>query len=232
MTRYDVDLDLTDGVTGPGSDTFRSTTVARFSCAEPGASTFVDLIAPRVVEVELNGRTLDPATVFDGERITLDQLEADNELRVAADCAYMRTGEGLHRFVDPVDGEVYLYTQFESADAHRVYACFDQPDLKSSVALTVTAPAGWDVVSTMPTPAPTPVREGIARWSFEPTPRISTYITSIIAGPYYRTDSVHHGRTGEIPMGLFCRRSLAEYLDPDELFAVTRQGFTFFEDAF
>ena len=137
-----VDLDLT------GSDaTFSSRTTIRFDCSEPGAATFVDLTAPTVREVVLNGRSLDPGRVFDGTRVHLDGLAASNELTIVADCAYMRTGEGLHRFVDPVDGAVYLYTQFETSDAQRMYACFDQPDLKTTFELSVTAPPDWEVVS-------------------------------------------------------------------------------------
>src|SRR5207244_8693522 len=141
--------------------TFNSATVARFSCAEPGASTFIDILAPQVREILLNGSPIDPATAFDVAtgRVTVDGLAADNELRVVADCAYMRTGEGLHRFVDPVDKAVYLYSQFETADAHRMYACFDQPDLKAAFRLSVIAPSGWQVVSTMPTPQPEPVSD-------------------------------------------------------------------------
>ena len=145
---YEIALDLT---TGP--ETFASATTVRFTATE-GASTFVDLVAPSVRSVVLNGRALDPAAVFADSRITLDGLAADNELVVVADCGYTNTGEGLHRFVDPVDGEVYLYTQFEVPDARRVFACFEQPDLKATFQFTVTAPAAWQVVSNEPTPEP------------------------------------------------------------------------------
>src|SRR5690606_4237941 len=156
------------------------TTVLRFD-AEAGRSTFVDLIAPKVLEVTLNGVTLDPAAVFVDSRIQLDELALSNELRVVADCAYTNTGEGLHRLVDPVDDEVYLYSQFEVADSRRVFAVFEQPDLKASFAFTVTAPAHWTVVSNSPTPEPQPASEGGSglTWAFEPTPRISSYITAI-----------------------------------------------------
>jgi aminopeptidase N len=233
---YDVEIDLTDGVGGPGERTFRSSTTTRFRCLDPGATTFIDVVADTVHELVLNGRVLDGPAVYDAARgrLALDGLDTDNELRVVADCLYMNTGEGLHRFVDPVDKAVYLYTQFETAEAHRAFACFDQPDLKATLTLSVIAPEGWQVVSTMPTPDPTPVpnRVGIRHWQFAATPRISTYITSLIAGPYYVIRDVHHGRAGEIPLGIFCRQSLAEHLDPDELFTVTKQGFDFFEDAF
>ena len=122
---YAIELDLTSS-----ERTFTSRTTVRFGCARPGADTFIDLIAPTVHEVILNGRRLDVAAVVSEARIALPGLAADNELIVVADAAYMNTGEGLHRFVDPVDKEVYLYSQFEVADARRVFACFDQPDLK------------------------------------------------------------------------------------------------------
>ena len=234
---YDVTLDLT---TGP--ETFSSTTVVRFT-ATPGASTFIDLIAPTVHAVELNGRPLAVADVFADSRIALGDLAAENVLRVVADCAYMTTGEGLHRFVDPVDGEVYLYSQFEVADSRRVFAVFEQPDLKAQFRFTVTAPAHWTVISNSPTPAPVPVPGGVNRnggtdtgtatWAFEATPRLSSYVTAIVAGPYHReTDSLtsRDGRT--IPLAVLCRASLAEHLDADNIVDVTRRGFAFYEELF
>jgi aminopeptidase N len=141
---YEVALDLTTG-----DATFGSETRARFTCREPGAATFIDLSAPGLLRAVLNGREL-PASAFDGNRLQLEDLQRDNELTVAAECAYEHTGVGLHRFVDPVDGGVYLFTHFEPFDAHRVYACFDQPDLKATFALAVRAPAGWTVVANTP----------------------------------------------------------------------------------
>ncbi|MDR2723485.1 MAG: aminopeptidase N, partial [Cellulomonadaceae bacterium] len=150
VDNYTIALDVT---TGP--DTFASTTTIRFD-ASPGATTFLDLVDASVRSVTLNGTNLDVAAVFADSRITLPGLAASNEVTVVADCRYTNTGEGLHRFVDPVDGEVYLYTQFEVPDARRVFATFEQPDLKSTFQVTVTAPARWHVVSNQPTPAPTP----------------------------------------------------------------------------
>jgi aminopeptidase N len=228
VSAYDVHLDLTTGDT-----TFRSTTTIRFAAGEPGAATFVDLIAPAVTEVAHNGRTLDPAEVFDGTRVSVAGLAADNELRVVADCAYMHTGEGLHRFVDPVDGEVYLYSQFEVADARRVFAVFDQPDLKATYTFTVTAPDHWRVVSNAPSPEPVPVRDGVARWAFDPTPVMSSYITALVAGPYHVERGELTSRDGRtVPLGVFCRRSLAEFLDAGEILDITRRGFAFYEDLF
>ena len=234
---YDVVLDLT---TGP--DTFASSTVVRFD-ATPGAGTFIDLIAPRVHTVELNGRELDVARVVADSRIALADLAEHNELRVAADCAYMTTGEGLHRFVDPVDDEVYLYSQFEVADSRRVFAVFEQPDLKAAFRFTVTAPAHWTVTSNSPTPAPVAVPGGVNRnggqdagaatWSFEPTPHLASYVTAVIAGPYHHETSAltsSDGRT--IPLGVLCRASLAEHLDADNIVDITRAGFAFYEGLF
>ncbi|PPK94201.1 aminopeptidase N [Kineococcus xinjiangensis] len=224
---YDIDLDLT---TGP--ETFRSRTTVRFR-SRPGASTFIDLLSAAVHEVRLNGRALDPAAVSDGTRIALDDLAEDNELLVVADCRYMNTGEGLHRFVDPVDDEVYLYSQFEVADSRRVYAVFEQPDLKATFAFAVTAPAHWTVVSNSATPKAEPLEAGRSRWTFEPTPRLSSYVTAVIAGPYHAVRSEltsSDGRT--IPLSVMCRRSLAQHLDAEEIFDVTRRGFEFFERIF
>ena len=125
---------------------------------------------------------------YDGTRIALDDLAPDNELSVRAHCRYMHTGEGLHRFVDPVDKSVYLYTQFEVADSRRMFTVFEQPDLKATFAFTVTAPADWQVVSNQPTPEPEPVGLGNATWRFAPTERLSSYITALVAGPYHRID--------------------------------------------
>ena len=224
---YDVTLDLTTGPT-----TFRSTTVVTFD-ASAGTDTFVDLIAPTVHEVVLNGTPLDVAAVVADSRITLTSLAAHNVLHVVAECAYMNTGEGLHRFVDPVDHEVYLYSQFEVADSRRVFAVFDQPDLKASFTFTVTAPSHWTVVSNSPTPEPVPVADGAARWSFAPTPRLSSYVTAVIAGPYPRVEGTIPSTDGrELPAAVLCRASLAEYLDADEILDVTRAGLAFFEAQF
>lgn len=224
---YEIALDLTTGPT-----TFASTSVVRFT-ATPGSSTFIDLVAPVVHEVVLNGRSLDVAAVFADSRIQLDDLAAENELRVVADCAYTNTGEGLHRFVDPVDDEVYLYTQFEVPDSRRVFAVFEQPDLKATFAFTVTARESWQVVSNEPTPEPTPAGEGRLTYAFDPTPVISSYITALVAGPYVVERSELTSADGRvIPLGVFCRASLAEHLDADYIFAKTREGFEFYEKHF
>ena len=224
---YEIDLDLTQG-----DVSFPSTTTIRFGCTEPGAATFVDLVAESVSLVELNGRRLDPATVFDGARISLTGLEQDNVLQVRAQCRYMHTGEGLHRFVDPVDKAVYLYSQFEVADSRRVFTVFEQPDLKARFTFTVTAPEDWCVVSNQPAPRPEPVGLGNAVWRFPPTERISSYVTALVAGRYHRVDGEYRDGDHVIPLGIYCRESLAGHLDADTILEETRQGFEFFERVF
>ncbi|MDF1606387.1 aminopeptidase N [Nocardioides sp. YIM 152315] len=227
VTSYSIDLDLTTD-----DKTFGSTTTIRFTCAEPGAETFADLVEATVHEITLNGVPLDPATAYADSRIALSGLQADNELVVRADCTYSRTGEGLHRFVDPADDRVYLYSQFEVPDARRVYTTFEQPDLKAPFAFTVTAPEHWKVVSNSPTPKPEAVGESKAVWRFAPTKPMSTYITAIVAGEYHEVQHVYHGKHGEIPLGHYCRQSLVEHLDVDELVKLTEQSFAFFEEQF
>ncbi|MER5596223.1 aminopeptidase N [Streptomyces sp. NPDC002265] len=230
---YEVSLDLRSAVgDGDGEPrTFRSVTTIRFRCAEPGATSFADLVAPSVTAVSLNGRDLDAGAVFDGSRILLEDLAADNELVVDAQCAYSRTGEGMHRFVDPEDGEVYLYTQYEPADARRVFADFEQPDLKAPFRFEVRAPEGWTVWSN----GAGELTDGV--WRFAETKPISTYITCVTAGPYhYVTDSYSRtfddGTTLRIPLGALCRKGLAPYFDADDVFLVTKQGLDFFHDHF
>jgi aminopeptidase N len=225
---YTVDLDLDPSST----TTFGSTTVIRFRSRRPGASTFADLVGATLHEVSLNGRRLDPDDVYVDQRIRLDDLLDDNELRVVADCAYSHTGEGLHRFVDPADDRVYLYSQMEVPDARRVFTTFEQPDLKSVFTFTVTAPSHWTVVSNAPTPEPEHLSDDTSVWRFPPTERLSTYVTAIVAGEYHQAHDTYVGKHGEIPLGHYCRQSMVPHFDIDELLTITKQGFAFFEDAF
>ena len=227
VSSYIVELDLTTSTA-----TFSSTTTIDFDCAQPGAETFVDLVGATVHEITLNGSTLDPDEVYSSHRIRLEDLQAKNELVVRATCPYSHTGEGLHRFVDPADDRVYTYTQFEVPDARRVYATFEQPDLKSFFNFVVTAPEDWVVVSNAPTPEPQPLGEGKAVWTFPTTERIPTYITAVVAGEYHSEFTTYEGKFGTIPLGHYCRQSLVEHMDTDELVKLTRQGFAFFEEAF
>ena len=224
---YDVALDLTDD-----PETFAARTTVRFTAA-PGAATFIDAITASVESITLNGESLDPGRHSDGARIELPRLAAGNELVVVSRMFYMNTGEGLHRFVDPVDQEVYLYSQFEVADTRRMFPVFEQPDLKATFRFDVTAPSSWSVVSNQPTPDPVPVTEGVARWRFSPTPVISCYITALVAGPYEHVhDTLTSSDGRSIELGLFSRRSLARYVDAAEMFEITKQGFEFYESQF
>jgi aminopeptidase N len=225
---YDVTLDLTRG-----GEVFGSETVIRFRCSEPGASTYADLIAPTVREIRLNGAAIDPAQAWSGGRIALSGLAEHNELRVVAECGYTSTGVGMHRAVDSADGKVYAYTQFEAAEARKVFANFEQPDLKATFTFHITAPEHWVVMSNQPAPEPEPAGNGTAVWHFPPTPRISTYLTAVAAGQYHVVRDSHTTPGGQvIPLGLACRASLAGHLETDDMLGITRLGFDFYEQLF
>ena len=227
---YDVVLDLATGPT-----TFATRSTVRFDATE-GAATFIDFVGESVESVTLNGVSLDPATHWADSRIALPGLAAENELVIDGTGLYTNTGEGMHRFVDPVDGEVYLYSQFEVADARRVFAVFEQPDLKATFAFTVTAPAHWTVRSVSPTPAPVPAggREevALATWSFAPTPLLSPYVTALVCGPYVGVTDTVTSRRGAVELGVYARKSLWEYVDSDNILDLTKIGFDFFEREF
>jgi aminopeptidase N len=222
---YDVVLDLMSD-----EKTFIARTTVKFTAKAPGA-TFIDVVAASLASATLNGSALD-VSGFDGESLHLTPTSGANTLVVDAVANYMNTGEGLHRFVDPADSEVYLYSQFETADARRMYACFDQPNLKATFTLTVDVPDHWEVISNNPVASKESLREGVTRWNFTTTPRISTYITALIAGPYHHVHDTHAGAEKTIPLGLYCRKSLAPHLDAEQIFTVTKQGFDFFEKEF
>ena len=226
VSHYDVELDLTDGSGKPGEKTFRSTSTVTFT-ATPGSQTFIDLVAPTLISATLNGKELDVSGFDESVGLTLPDLAADNELVVVADCAYSHTGEGLHRFVDPTDDSVYLYSQFETADAKRMFACFDQPDLKATYTITVTAPEDWKVISNALTES---IDGGVHR--FAETPVMSTYLVALIAGPYAEWTDTYTDDHGSIPLGIYCRASLAEFMDEERLFTETKQGFSFYHKNF
>jgi aminopeptidase N len=224
---YDVVLDLTDADGGPSERTFRSRTTLTFAARRPGASTFVDVVADRLHEVTLNGKPVDVGDYEPEDGIVLAELAEHNVLVVDADLLYTSIGQGLHRFVDPVDEEVYLYSQFETTDAKRMFACFDQPDLKATFTLHVTAPAHWKLISNGAV-ATVEDDDETKTVHFQTTPRISTYLTALVAGAYFEANDHHDG----IDLGLFCRQSLAEFFDADELFTVTKQGFDWYHKNF
>jgi aminopeptidase N len=226
---YDIVLDLTDGTGGPGDGTFRSTTTVTFGSTEPGGDTFIEVAAERIRSATLNGAPVD-LDGWSAERgLSLTDLAADNVLVVTADFAYSNSGQGIHRSVDPVDKEVYLYSQFETADAQKAFACFDQPDLKSVFTWHATVPAHWRVASSsvIDRAEPGPV-EGTKTVHFTPSVRMSTYVTALCAGPYHEVREVHDG----IDLGVWCRASMRQYLDADDILLITKQGFDFFHEQF
>ncbi|HUD80856.1 MAG TPA: aminopeptidase N [Streptosporangiaceae bacterium] len=233
VSSYTVDLDLTCG-----DKVFRSTSEISFQCAEPGARSYADLVAETVREITLNGEALDPDQVCAEGRILLPALAEQNELRVVADCAYTADSKGMHRAVDSADGKIYCYTNCEPADARRVFANFEQPDLKASFTFRVTAPAHWVVLSNQPAPEPEPAGADesgteTATWEFPPTPRISTYLTVVVAGDYHLVRDTHTTPAGQvIPLGLACRASLADYLEAADMFTLTKQGFDYYTQLF
>jgi aminopeptidase N len=231
VPRTVVHLDLSHDDGSSDIRTFRSTTTVELVLRAPG-STFLDLDAASVERIVVDGVAL-PQSAFTGTRIVLTDLAAGaHTVEIDATMRYSRDGRGLHRFVDPTDGVVYLHSQFEPFHALQVFACADQPDLKTVLEFSVDAPAGWVVVSNEPTVA-RPDDGAAGRWSFAPTPRISTYLAAVVAGGYVSTESEFRREDGTtVPLRLFVRRSLAEHLESEELFALTRAGLTYFENVF
>jgi aminopeptidase N len=223
---YQITLDITDGKGAPGEPTFRSTTTVEFD-ALAGSDTVIDIAAETVRSATLNGHALDVSGYDESSGIALQGLADHNVVVVDADCRYSNTGEGLHRFVDPVDDETYLYSQFETADAKRMFACFDQPDLKATFDIQVTAPKHWKVVSNGAT---TSVEDGVH--TFATTPRMSTYLVALVAGPYAVWEDAYTDEHGDIPLGIYCRASLAQHMDAERLFTQTKQGFGFYHKHF
>jgi aminopeptidase N len=230
---YTVELNLTDGNGAAGESTFRSTSTVKFSCTEPGSASWIDLVAADVHRAELNGEKLDISAYREEDGIALPSLAAENDLVIEADCRYMTTGEGLHRFVDPVDDEAYLYSQFETADAKRMFACFDQPDLKATFDVTVHAPKHWVAVANAAEASGSVNEDGSKTHVYEQTKPMSTYLVALVAGPYAEwTDEFRDEDGTVIPLGLYCRSSLAEHMDAEEIFKLTKQGFSRYHKAF
>ena len=235
---YDVSLDVRSAA-DPGVSGYPSRTTILFSASQPGASTFLDFICPDVRSVVLNGTELAVSDIVDGSRIRLDNLQAENEVTVTGTALYSSSGEGMHRFFDPADGQCYLYTQYEPADARRVFANFEQPDLKARFTFHVTAPTGWDVASNRVESGRSALADDAAasRWDFAPTLPMSTYITTVLAGPYFKAQdqwskTLDDGTRLDVPLALYCRASMAESFDTAELFKLTKQGLEFFNGLF
>jgi len=221
---YRIDLDLTTG-----AENFRVKTTVKFAGLKPGATTYIDCVGSKVISAKLNGVDFDPK--FDGETIYLPAIAAENILEIEHDGVYSNSGEGLHRFVDPADNEVYLYTQFETGDARRMYACFDQPDQKATFTISTITPKHWEVISNYGIESTKDLDGDRKFLQFAESQVISTYVTAIVAGPY---TSVHDEYKGEktIPLGIYARKSFFKYVDAENIFEVTKQGFAYFEKTF
>jgi aminopeptidase N len=221
---YKIDLDVTTG-----AETFLVKTTIKFAGLKPGSTTFLDCVGKRVMSAKLNGADFDPK--FDGETIFLPAIAADNTLEIEHEGIYSNSGEGLHRFVDPADNEVYLYTQFETGDARRMYACFDQPDQKATFTISTITPKHWAVISNYGIESAKDLDNDRKHTQFATSQVISTYVTAIVAGAY---TSVHDEYKGEktIPMGIYARKSFFQYVDAENIFEVTKQGFAYFEKTF
>ena len=224
VASYAIDLDLTTG-----AENFRVKTTVKFAGLKPGATTYIDCVGARVISAKLNGADFDPR--FDGETIYLPALAAENVLEIEHDGVYSNSGEGLHRFVDPADDEVYLYTQFETGDARRMYACFDQPDQKATFAISTITPAHWEIISNYAVESTKELGKQKKFTQFATSQVISTYVTAIVAGAY---TSVHDEYKGEktIPLGIYARKSFFRHVDAENIFEVTKQGFAYFEKTF
>ena len=224
VNSYVVTLDVTKG-----EETFYSKSEVSFTCNKPGYATFIDAVGRSVISATLNGVAVDTRN-FDGESIFLTNLAADNLLVIEIEAEYSKSGEGLQRSVDPSDGEVYLYSQGETAHIRNMFPCFDQPALKATFTLTVTTPGHWEAVSNNPVESKV-AKGNQVEWKFSTTPRIATYLDALIAGPYSSVHDVYKGQK-EIPMGIYCRKSMMQYLDPEDIFLITKQGFEYFEETF
>ncbi|MHC6594476.1 aminopeptidase N [Arthrobacter sp. C152] len=235
---YDVSLDVRQAA-DPDVAGYTTRSVITFTASKPGASTFLDFIGAGVHSVALNGRALAVEDVVDGSRIRLDNLLAQNQVTVTGTALYSRSGEGMHRFVDPADGQCYLYTQYEPADARRVFANFEQPDLKATYTFHVMAPAQWQVASNGAEVKRTQLTSdpATACWDFATTLPMSTYITTVLAGPYFKAEdrweaTLDDGTRLDVPLALYCRASMADSFDAGELFRLTKSGLDFFNRLF
>ncbi len=227
---YSVTVDLTGREVSDAQRQFRSITELTFTAT--GGASHLDLIADEVRSATVDGKPVDTSG-FDGYRLPLPDLSTGSHVVIVdATCRYSNSGEGLHRFVDPADSKTYLYTQFETADARRMYATFEQPDQKATFQLTVLAPIGWAVFTNAPSVSPEDIGDGFGRFVHEPTPRISTYITALVAGEFHVERATIASAAGEIPASVACRQSLVEYLDAERVFTTTQRGFEVFEAAF
>jgi len=220
--RYTIEVDLQ-----ANSRTYRGNVTVEFDLSRSG-DLFLDYRGKEIHSLRVNGRDVEPN--WTGYRLTLpaEVLAPSNRVEISYTNEYDTSGDGFHHFVDPEDGEEYVYSQCEPYDSHRIFPNFDQPDIKATYRLTVTAPSDWQVVANAPEESATPTDDGRTRHVFEQTAKFSTYLFALVAGPYEAYRDEHKG----IPLGLYCRKSLAKYIDTDELFEITKQGLDFFQEFF
>ncbi|MDR8018633.1 aminopeptidase N [Nesterenkonia aerolata] len=244
VTDYEVEVDLSDAA-AEGALSYPVTTRIFFHSRQPGGSTFLDYLGESVEHLQLNGRSLDIASHVGAARILLPDLEAENTVEIHSTSRFSRSGEGMHRFVDPSDGQVYLYTQYEPADSRRVFPVFEQPDLKARFRFCLIGPAQWQLRSNGAEISREPV-EGTAAGSeaelvrvrFAETAPMSSYITALLAGPYHLVQSswagaqTSEGMTGPVALTVLCRESMAEHFDAEEILDLTRAGLDFFHAEF
>ncbi len=219
---YEIELELLRG-----SQEYRGEARIRFDHAGQG-EIFLDFRGRRIERLEVNGARVEPDWRDSRLVIPAVVLRSETSIRVVYENAYDETGDGFHRFVDPEDGEEYRYTNFEPFAAHRVFPAFDQPDIKANYRLAVTAPEEWEVVSNTAEEEREQLGDGLVRRMFRWTPRFSTYLLTLVAGPLH----VVHRAHGDLPMALYCRRSVARYLEPDEIFGITSRGIDFYATLF
>ena len=225
VSRYVVSIDTTSG-----AETFMVSSAIHFTCDQVGYSTFIDSVGKRVISAALNGKPLDVSN-YDGVTIWLNELELENVLTLEVENFYAKSGEGLQKSIDPVDQEVYLYSQAATAYARMIFPCFDQPDLKASLELSVIAQSNWEVLSNSPVDQKLDLQDGKSEWRFRPTPPISSYIYALIAGPYFKVTDEYVG-TKVVPLGIYIRKTLAQFLDAENIFEATKNGFAYFENVF
>jgi aminopeptidase N len=212
---------------GRKAETYTGEALIRFDDGGSG-DLFLDHRGKRIEVLEVNGAPVEPE--WNGFRLKLPagELQARNTVRIVYENDYDHGGDGFHQFIDPEDGEEYLYSNFEPYEAHRLFPCFDQPDVKATYSLRVTAPGEWEVVSNSRKAGEAPAGDGLTQHTFETTNRFSTYLFALIAGPYHVVRTPH----GDIDLGIYCRKSMVRHLDEDEIFSITKQGLDFYGDFF
>ena len=221
---YDIALSLR-----AGAPDYEGDVTIRFGHADPSAGVFLDFTGEEISRLEINDHEVAEAE-WSSHRLHLDGalLREQNVVRVVYRNKYDHAGVGLHQFIDPEDNKEYLYTQFEPFENHRLVPCLDQPDIKAVYRLRVAAPAAWSVVTNYPETARGAADDGRVAREFATTASFSPYLFALVAGPFH----VFEDRHGEIPLAIYCRESLAQHMDPDEFFEVTKQGLDFFAEYF